>query len=88
MGRRLGWDKGEGEMERGNLKVEMERRATGRGRREGGKGEGEKKGQAEGEFYGWMQWNAWVDMCYRIELQANRPGANAAMAFTDSYKHM
>ena len=54
MGRRLGWDKGEGEMERGNLKVEMERRATGRGRREGGKGEGEKKGQEEGAFYGWM----------------------------------
>ena len=29
-----------------------------------------------------------MDMCYRIELQADRPGATAAMAFTDSYKHM
>ena len=29
-----------------------------------------------------------MDMCYGIELQTNRPGATAAMAFTDSYKHM
>ena len=50
IGRRLGWDKWEGEMERGNLKGEMERRATGRGRREGGKGEEEKKGQKERAF--------------------------------------
>ena len=75
-------------MESGHLKGEMERRAMGSGRQEGGKGEGEKKGQEEGAFYRWIQWNAWVDMCYGIELQANRPGATAAMAFTDSYKHM
>ena len=54
IGRRLGWDKGEGEMERGNLKGEMERGATGRGRWEGGKGEWEKKGQEEGAFYRWI----------------------------------
>ena len=41
-------------MESGNLKGEMERRATGRGRQEGGKGEGEKKGQEEGAFYRWI----------------------------------
>ena len=48
--RRLGWDKGEGEMERGNLKGEMERGTTGRGRREGGKGRGRRRGKKRGHF--------------------------------------
>ena len=30
-----------------------------------------------------------MDICYRIELQADRmPGVTEAMAFTDCYKHM
>ena len=51
VGRRLGWDRGEGEMERGNLKGEMERRATRRGRREGGaKGRGRRTCKRRGHF--------------------------------------
>ena len=40
----------EGGWRGGNLKGEMGTGATGRGRREGGKGEGEKKGQEEWAF--------------------------------------
>ena len=52
MGRRLGGGNGEGKMERGNLKGEMGRGATGRGKWD--KGEGEKKGQEEEAFYRWI----------------------------------
>ena len=77
MGRRLGGGNGEGKMGRG---------ATGRGRREGGKGEGEKKGQEEEAFYRWIRFNV---IGYRIELQANSMlGATEVMVFTVSYKHM
>ena len=55
----------------------------------GGNGEGEKKGQEEEAFYRWIRFNVWVDIGYRIELQADSmPGATEVMVFTVSYKHM
>ena len=56
---------------------------------EGGNGEVEKKAQEEGGLHRWILWNAWVDIGFWVELQADTmPGATEAMAFTDSYKHM
>ena len=74
----------EGGWRGGNLKGEMGRGVTGRGRLEGGQRGGGEEGARGG---GILQ----MDMmeCYRIELQADRmPGVTEAMAFTDSYKHM
>ena len=71
------WGGGNGEMGRGQEEG---------GDLEGGKGKGEKKEQEEGGFHRWIWWNAWVDIGYTVELQADRmPGVT--MAFTDSYKH-
>ena len=80
---------GRGRWRGGNLKGEMGSGATGRGRQKGGKEEGEKKGQEEEAFYRWIRFNVWVDIGYRIELQADSmPGATEVLAFTVSYKHM
>ena len=62
------------------------RGATGRGRLEGGQRGGGEEG-ARGGGISQMDMDAWVDIGYRVELQAYRmPGVT--MEFTDSYKHM
>ena len=48
MERRLGGGNGEGKMRGGNLKGEMGREATGRGRQEGGKGGAEEGARGRG----------------------------------------
>ena len=64
----------------------MGRGATGRGRLGGGQKGGGEEG-ARGGGISQVDMNAWVDIGYRVELQADRmPGVT--MAFTDSYKHM
>ena len=81
MGQRGGGD-GEGQLEGGDWRGGNGKGETGGGKRGGG------EGARRGGILPMDIMECLGGYVYRIELQANRPGATAAMAFTDSYKHM